>query len=173
MGGDVRWLDDSELKIWHAYTHATVGLEDCLDRQLRSDSGMSLAYYTILVSLAAAPERAMRMNELADLSHSSRSRLSHAVTRLEQLGWVARRTCELDRRGAVAYLTDVGVAALDAAAPGHVAAVRRYLFDVLSPQQLDALQDIAQTIYDGLRGESKNANGETANDGTASDTLSD
>jgi len=90
------------------------------------------------------------MSELADASDSSRSRLSHAVARLEEAGWVRRESCPTDRRGAFARLTDEGFAALVAAAPDHVESVRRHLFDQLTPAQVTSLREIAEAILAGL-----------------------
>ena len=80
------------------------------------------------------------MTQLAEASTSSKSRLSHAVARLEERGWVERPDCPTDRRGQIARLTDAGFAALDAAAPGHVEQVRRSLFDRLTPEQVEQLR---------------------------------
>ena len=90
------------------------------------------------------------MSELAENSQSSRSRLSHAVSRLEEAGWVERHPGPNDRRGALAVLTDKGFAALEAAAPGHVEAVRRHLFDILTPEQARQLGEISAAIRDRL-----------------------
>jgi DNA-binding MarR family transcriptional regulator len=90
------------------------------------------------------------MSELADATQSSRSRLSHAVARLQELGWVRRETCATDRRGQLAVLTDSGRAALEAAAPAHVESVRRHFFDQLTPDQLVALRDVQHTLLDHL-----------------------
>jgi DNA-binding MarR family transcriptional regulator len=86
------------------------------------------------------------MNQLAEASTSSKSRLSHAVARLEERGWIERASCSEDRRGQVARLTDLGFAALAAAAPGHVEQVRRSLLDRLSPQQVEQLHEISAAI---------------------------
>jgi DNA-binding MarR family transcriptional regulator len=93
------------------------------------------------------------MSELASTSLSSRSRISHAVARLEENGWVRRRPCEHDKRGQLAELTDAGLAGLEAAAPGHVEAVRQGLFDALSPEQVAALRDISDTLVAHLANE--------------------
>jgi DNA-binding MarR family transcriptional regulator len=90
------------------------------------------------------------MHDLADLTRSSPSRLSHAVSRLEGAGWVERVSCAIDRRGAFAHLTGKGFAALEAAAPGHATAVRRYVFDRITPEQSDELGRILGVIRDGL-----------------------
>jgi DNA-binding MarR family transcriptional regulator len=145
-----RWLDEREQEIWRAFMTAVVGFNDYLARQLQRDSAMHYAYYEILVALSEAPERTLRMSTLAGARGSSRSRLSHAVSRLEDLGWVERRDCLTDKRGAFAVLTDAGFAVLKAAAPGHVTAVREKLFDVLTSEQIEALGEISKAILKGL-----------------------
>jgi DNA-binding MarR family transcriptional regulator len=145
-----RWLDGDEQRAWRNYIEATTMLLDALDRQLQQESGMPHGYYEILVRLSEPPERTMRMSELADATRSSRSRLSHAVARLEERGWIERLDCETDRRGQLARLTDAGLQALRDAAPGHVAAVRRHVIDRLSADQIGQLEKIAATILDGL-----------------------
>ncbi len=148
-----RWLDDHEQAVWRAFLAASSLLTDQLDRELQRDAGMPHTYYEILVVLSESPGHVLRMSELADRCLSSRSRLSHAVTRLEEAGWVERRSCPSDRRGAFAVLTDQGMAALEAAAPGHVQSVRCHLFDALTPQQIDQLGEISAAIRDRLLAE--------------------
>lgn len=141
-----RWLNDSEQRAWRAYVESSKLLFDALDRQLQRGASMPHAYYEILVRLSEAEDRAMRMSELAEITLSSRSRLSHAVARLEERGWVVREDCPTDRRGQIARLTDAGYAVLAEAAPGHVEAVRKYVVDGLSREQLVALAEIGETI---------------------------
>jgi DNA-binding MarR family transcriptional regulator len=148
---ETRWLSAHEQRVWRSYLSANSELQAQLDRQLRADAGMPVAYYQILVMLSESPDRAMRMSCLAELLHSSRSRLSHAVTALEKYGWVSRCTHARDRRGSVARLTDAGREALLLAAPGHVTEVREVLFDALTPEQLDSLHEISQAIMAKLR----------------------
>jgi len=143
---ETRWLTDDEQRAWRAYLGATRRVFEELDRELQRDAGMPHTYYTILVALSEAPDRTLRMSQLADASGSSRSRLSHAVARLEENGWARRRSCPSDRRGALAVLTDEGFAALTAAAPGHVAGVRRHLFDRLTPDQVHQLRCISESV---------------------------
>jgi DNA-binding MarR family transcriptional regulator len=157
---DVRWLSEDEQEIWRAYMTANVEFSAFVDRQLRRESGMPMAYYEILVRLSESPGRCRRMSELAEASQSSRSRLSHAVSALEKQGWVVRSPADGDRRGWVATLTDAGFAALAAAAPGHVTAVREHLFDVLTREQLEALRDIGRAISAGLKTECDEARSE-------------
>jgi len=148
-----RWLNTSEQQVWRSFLTATSALFESLDRQLQTDSGIPHAYYEILVRLSEAPDRTLRMRELADRSSYSRSRLSHAVSRLEGLRWVERRECTDDRRGQLAVLTDEGFDALDAAAPGHVEAVRTLLLDPLTDEQVRQLGEIAEAILRGAAGE--------------------
>ena len=144
--GEPRWLDAEEQKAWRAWLYSAQLLLDRLDRELSHRTGISHAYYEILVALSEAPERMMRMSELADRCLSSRSRLSHAVSRLEERGWVRRQVCAEDGRGQLAVLTDEGFAALEGAAPVHVEGVRRELFDQLSPAQVEAMRDLGETL---------------------------
>lgn len=150
MGVMTRWLDPDEQRTWRAFLTASRALMETLDRELQHDAGMPHAYYEILVRLSEAPDRRLRMSELAELTGSSRSRLSHAAARLETSGWIRREDCPTDRRGQVAVLTDEGFATLAAAAPGHVEGVRRHLFDALSPAQVDQLRRISETLADHL-----------------------
>lgn len=134
-----RWLDDDEQFAWRAFLEVDRLLSVALERQLQADAGMSLADYELLVRLSDAPDRRLRMSELADVTLNSRSRLSHAVSRLEAAGWVERTACPEDKRGLFAHLTDAGFDALVAAAPGHVAAVRRHLVDRLERDEFRRL----------------------------------
>jgi DNA-binding MarR family transcriptional regulator len=113
-------------------------------------ASMPLAYYLILAMLSEAPARSMRMSRLAAVTQSSQSRLSHAVARLERKGWIRRKPCPEDRRSTLAQLTEEGFAALAAAAPGHVCAVRRHLFDQLTPEQVGQLREITRAVLGGL-----------------------
>jgi DNA-binding MarR family transcriptional regulator len=145
-----RWLDADEQQTWRAFLAASRGLMDALDRELQRDAGMPHAYYEILVRLSETPGHSLRMSDLAQACGSSRSRLSHAVARLEETGWVRREDCPTDRRGQLAVLTDEGYAVLEAAAPGHVEGVRRHLFDALTPSQVDQLRRISEAVLSTL-----------------------
>jgi DNA-binding MarR family transcriptional regulator len=144
--GGPRWLDADEQQAWRAWLFSWMLLQDRLDRELTHTTGISHSYYEILVALSEAPDRRMRMSQLADRCLSSRSRLSHAVSRLEERGWVSRQVCSEDGRGLLAVLTDEGFAALEAAAPVHVEGVRRHLFDQLSAEQVAAIRDVGETL---------------------------
>lgn len=141
-----RWLSDEEQETWRAFLTATRRIFDELDRALQAGAGMPHAYYVVLATLSEAPQRTLRMSELAVATGSSRSRLSHAVARLEEAGWVERRPAPGDRRGAVAVLTDAGMATLSAAAPGHVDSVRRHLFDRLTAAQVCELRQVCDAV---------------------------
>lgn len=143
---DPRWLDAAEQQAWRAWLYSWMLLDDRLDRELTRQTGISHAYYEILVQLSETEGRQLRMSELAERCLSSRSRLSHAVSRLEERGWVRRQVCAEDGRGQLAVLTDEGFAALEGAAPVHVESVRTHLFDQLSPEQVAAMRDIGETL---------------------------
>ncbi|MEU6167289.1 MarR family winged helix-turn-helix transcriptional regulator [Streptomyces tanashiensis] len=145
-----RWLTDEEQHVWRAYLHATTLLEDHLDRQLQRDAGMPHIYYGLLVQLSQAPRRRLRMTELARSAKITRSRLSHAIARLEKNGWVRRENCPSDKRGQFAQLTDEGAEVLRRNAPGHVAAVRQAMFDRLSADQVEQLGAIMRVMAEGL-----------------------
>jgi DNA-binding MarR family transcriptional regulator len=149
-GDETRWLEPEELEAWLAYVATTTLLEGALDRQLQRDAGMPHAYYQILAMLSEVPDRTMRMSELAAITQSSQSRLSHAVARLERQGWVRRKPCPEDRRSTFAQLTEEGFEALAAAAPGHVSTVREHLFDRLSAEQVGQLREICRAVLGGL-----------------------
>jgi DNA-binding MarR family transcriptional regulator len=112
---------------------------------------MPHAYYQILAMLSEVEGRTLRMSDLAAMTQSSQSRLSHAVSRLEANGWVLRRQCPNDRRGTLATLTDEGMAVLVEAAPGHVRTVRERLFDRLTPEQVEQFTAIWDAVQAGLR----------------------
>jgi DNA-binding MarR family transcriptional regulator len=146
MVTSARWLSTDEQHCWRAFLIACQSLFGGIDAQLLRDSGLPHGYYEILVHLSEAPGRALRMSHLAKVSSFSKSRLSHAVARLEDRGWVKRLDCPTDRRGQIAQLTDEGFATLAAAAPGHVEQVRRALIDVLTAEQLTQLGEISRAI---------------------------
>lgn len=144
------WLSEAEQRAWRAWLAADRLLFDRLDHDLQHDAGMSVADFEVLVRISEAPGAHLRMSELADETLFSRSRLSHAVARLEDLGWLHRQSCPTDKRGTLAGLTDAGRAALEAAASAHVAAVRRYVFDALDPDEVHQLEHLATKIRSRL-----------------------
>ncbi len=139
------WLDAGEQAAWRAYLESTIRVQAEIERDLRG-VGLTHAYYEILVRLSEAPCRRLRMSALADRSICSRSRLSHAVARLEEQGLVRREDCPDDRRGQLAVLTDDGFAVLETAARAHVRTVRSVLLDALNPAQFRALGEISEAV---------------------------
>lgn len=135
---DVPWLSDEQQRVWRAWLLGVARIDDYLDRDLRS-RGLDMGEYEILVCLSEAPARSMRMSELADLVHQSRSRLTHTITRMERDGYIARCCAPDDGRGVNASLTDDGFALLEDAAPSHVRAVRRIFVDAVDPRDFAAI----------------------------------
>src|SRR5258707_9982979 len=119
MTTTTRWLSQEEQRTWRLFLQACESVFAAADAQLARDSGLPHGYYEILVHLSEAPGRALRMSQLAAASMYSKSRLSHAVSKLEARGFVARLDCPTDRRGQIAQLTEKGYALLEEAAPGH------------------------------------------------------
>jgi DNA-binding MarR family transcriptional regulator len=143
---ETRWLTAAEQRTWRTFLEGVHTLLSTVEGQLQRESGIPHGYYEILVRLSEAEGRSLRMSQLAEASTSSKSRLSHAVTRLEERGWVERLDCETDRRGQFAQLTDEGFAVLAAAAPAHVQQVRRSLFDLITPEQAEQLRAIMVAV---------------------------
>jgi len=141
-----RWLDDREQQAWRAFIAAQRVVNAKIEQQLQRDAGMPHTYYEILVRLSDAADGRLRMSELAVSTLGSRSRLSHAVNRLEKVGWVRREGIESDRRGQVAILTEEGRRKLKETAPGHVETVRAAVFDALSKEQVEQLRDICAAL---------------------------
>jgi DNA-binding MarR family transcriptional regulator len=141
-----RWLDEKEQRAWRAFIAAQRVVNSRIEQQMQRDAGIPHTYYEILVRLADSQYGRLRMSELAVATLGSRSRLSHAVSRLEQCGWVRREGIETDRRGQVAIITEQGRQKLTDTAPGHVETVRQAVFDALSPEQIAQLHDICGTL---------------------------
>ena len=130
-----KWLDDDEQAAWRSYLMTSQLLFEALDRQMQRDAGMPHAYYILLAMLSEQPDRALTMSQLARIVGYSPSRLSHAVARLEEQNWVRRTRHPGDRRTTILELTDEGMEVVKASAPGHVAEVRRILFDALDARR--------------------------------------
>ena len=143
---DDPWLSADQQQVWRAYLAMNAYLNDRIERDLQREAAMPHAYYLILAMLSEAPDRSLRMNQLAAAVRSSQSRLSHAVSRLEESGWVGREPVPGDGRGQVARLTEKGYRRLLEVAPSHAETVRATLFDPLSPEQLAAFADICRTV---------------------------
>ncbi|GAA2509667.1 MarR family transcriptional regulator [Streptomyces thermolineatus] len=147
-----RWLDDREMAVWTSFLAASHLVARRVEQQLKEDAGLSHPQYEILVHLSGAPGGELRMTELADLLVTSKSGLSYQVGQLEKAGFVRRRSCPTDDRGVIAGLTGQGREKLRDAAPGHVAAVRETLIDVLTRDQLAVLAEGLGAVGRRLRG---------------------
>lgn len=145
-----RWLTDAEQHSWRGYRRMRALLDLQLARDLAQETGLSEADYDVLSTVSEAPERRMRLGDLAQWLLWSKSRLSHQITRMQRRGLVAREECESDARGSTVALTEPGLRAIQAAAPGHVASVRRHLIDVLTEDELAALAVLSHRVIDHL-----------------------
>jgi DNA-binding MarR family transcriptional regulator len=147
---DVRWLDDREAAAWRGLQAMQAQLDARLARDLADDSDLSYQDYMVLVALTDQPDGRLRAFELGRELGWEKSRVSHHVSRMIARGLVTRRKCPSDQRGAFVVITESGRRAIEAAAPGHVAAVRRYVIERLTPAQLDALTSIADSVLEAL-----------------------
>jgi DNA-binding MarR family transcriptional regulator len=145
-----QWLTADEQRTWRAYLRAGTLLTARLNRQLQADSGLSLAEYEVLVQLSETPGGRLRPFQLGQALDWEQSRLSHLLSRMTRRGFVAREGCPGDGRGALVALTAAGRAAIESAAPGHVAAVRKLVFDALGPVQAKAFGRAFDTILGAL-----------------------
>ncbi|MET7400195.1 MarR family winged helix-turn-helix transcriptional regulator [Dactylosporangium sp. NPDC005572] len=146
MTDEPRWLDQDELKTWLTLFSVLTRLTGSLDSQLQRDAEINLFEYMTLAGLSVAPERRLRMSLLAAISEGSLPRLSQAISRLEKRGWVRRSPDPHDGRYTLAILTDDGLDKVVKTAPGHVAEVRRLVFDPLNNAQPRQLHNICARI---------------------------
>ncbi len=155
MSSEVRWLSPEEQRLWRRWLRLNAQLNATLHREMHDDSGLSHPDFEVLVNLTDSPEGRVRVSDLAGQMLWERSRLSHHVTRMERRGLVRRAGCVEDGRGAFIEITEQGRATIERAAPGHVEAVRRLVFDVLSDQdaaQLESLVDKLLARLDAIDG---------------------
>lgn len=145
-----RWLDEREMRAWRAYAVMQAQLSARLHRSLQRTTGLSLSDYEVLVLLSEAPDGRLRSFQLSAALQWEKSRLSHHLSRMQARGLVSRQLCSTDGRGAFVVITPAGRSAIESAAPTHVADVRDAIIDVLTPEQLDALAEIAETVLDRL-----------------------
>lgn len=152
-----RWLTADEQQHWRAWLAASRVLNERLSRDLQEQHDLTLADYEILVNLSEAPDRRLRMSDLAEATLASRSRLSHQIDRMERAGLVERQSCTDDRRGWFAALTDHGWDTVVAAAPDHVESVRQVLLDVLGPGEFAALGEACAKVVSAMDDEPSSA----------------
>ncbi|MGH3866099.1 MAG: MarR family winged helix-turn-helix transcriptional regulator [Pseudonocardiaceae bacterium] len=147
---NTRWLDEGEQRAWRSYLQMHGQLLARLNRQLQADSGLSLADYEVLVQLTEVPDGRLRPFELQRGLQWEQSRLSHQLTRMQRRGLVSREGCTDDGRGAFIVLTEAGRRAIEAAALGHVDAVRRLFFDGLTRDQITLLGRLSTQVLNRL-----------------------
>jgi len=150
--GEPQWLSPDERDAWLSLSWLMIKLPGEIDAQLQRDSGISFFEYLVLAALSMSSDRCLRMSDLAQHVNGSVTRLSNVAKRLEQRGWIRREPSAENGRYIEATLTEAGMAVVEKAAPGHVAAVRRYVFDALRPDQVAGLRDIGRQIAGQVEG---------------------
>ena len=163
-----RWLTPAEARAWRALQHLHTPLAAALNRQLLRDSALSSADYQVLVVLSETPSGVLRAGDLGRATGWEKSRLSHHLKRMESRRLVERQDCVTDGRGLMVAITEIGRRSIQDAAPGHVAAVRDYVIDVLTPEQLAVLAEIGETVGARLTAENCSA---AAEDGCPDDEV--
>jgi DNA-binding MarR family transcriptional regulator len=148
-----RWLSPAEARAWRALQTFGMPLAAALNRQLMADSALSSADYQVLVVLSETPGGALRAGELGRATGWEKSRLSHHIKRMEARRLVERQDCATDGRGLLVAITDHGLSAIKDAAPGHVQAVRKFVIDILTPEQLEVLAEVGEAVGAGLTAE--------------------
>jgi DNA-binding MarR family transcriptional regulator len=144
------WLSEREERAWRSLQFMQMRLEGELARQLAADSGLSYPDYVALVALTDSDDGRLRLFELADVLGWEKSRLSHHIARMVTRGLVTKEKCDDDRRGAYVVVTQRGRQQITAAAPGHVATVRRLFVDQLTASQLDTIGEVARIVLAAL-----------------------
>ena len=147
-----RWLDEEQQAAWRAFAGAAVKLRWALECQLQRDAGLSFIEYHVLARLSENPGNTMRLSELAEVTDSSLSRLSHLMNRLERRDLVRREPDPADGRYTNAVMTDAGLRLLVGSAPAHVAKVRELVIDALTREQLRELRAASERIVDRIGG---------------------
>ena len=145
-----RWLNEREAHLWRTWLRLNQELPSVLEAQITRDSGLSGADYAVLVPLSESPDGMLRARELGREILWDRSRLSHHVSRMEKRGLVVREECAEDARGAMVRMTEAGRAAIEGAAPGHVASTRTYFFDLLSDKEINVLTAVFDRVLANL-----------------------
>jgi len=146
MTSDTPWLSAREQHLWRGWLSLNATLNATLQRELQEDSGLSMPDFEVLVNLTDSPDGRVRVTDLARLLQWERSRVSHHVTRMQRRGLVERVECPDDGRGAFIAVTPAGRTAIEQAAPGHVRAVRRLVFDVLGEEDVDRFTAVVDAL---------------------------
>lgn len=149
---DGLWLSDREQLAWRAMIAMWTRLNAQLAREMAAESDLSMADFSVLVALTDTCAGKTRAFSLADALQWEKSRLSHQLARMEKRGLIERTECAEDGRGQLVGVTAAGRAAIEAAAPAHVAAVRRLFLDALTGEQVDTLAEIARAALARIDG---------------------
>lgn len=147
---DVQWLDEREAAAWRGLQFMQMRLEAALARQLAAESSLSLQDFVVLVALTDQADGRLRAFELAESIGWDKTRLSHHLKRMRNRGLVEQQACPTDRRGYYVAITSAGCAAIEAAAPGHVATVRRLFLDLVTDDELETLARVTQRVLSHL-----------------------
>lgn len=153
-----RWLNEDERAAWVRFIAVAELLPATLDAQLRRDSQLTHFDYFVLAILSETDGRTLRMTDLAQRTNATLPRLSHVLKRLEARGLIERLACPEDGRATNARLTEGGWDAIVAAAPGHVEAVRHYVLDALTSDQVLQLRQICDALLIPLDPEGRLSN---------------
>jgi DNA-binding MarR family transcriptional regulator len=145
-----RWLAPDVNAVWTRFLHVTHRLEHQIDRRLQDNHGLTHTQYEILVRLADADERAMRMSELADRIVTAKSAVTYQVNKLTEMGLVDRHKCDRDNRGTWVKLTPAGLERLEQAAPCILSLVRGLFLDAINCDQAEELDKLLGTWSDNL-----------------------
>lgn len=148
---NVRWLDEREMSAWRGYVNMRRDLDNAVHQQLLQ-AGLSSPDYELLAPLSEAPGRRLRAIELRRVVGWEKSRLSHQIRRMEQRGLLQRVECPSDGRSTYVVLTDAGLTAIEAAAPGHLETVRRHFVDLMTEEELEIFSSIARRVMDSVLG---------------------
>jgi DNA-binding MarR family transcriptional regulator len=150
MSDTTPWLSPSEQQAWRAFVRLHQRLIATISRDLQAHSQLSGADFEVLVSLTDSPEGRQRSRDLARSIDWEQSRLSHQIARMTKRGLVSREECADDRRSAMVALTPHGREVIEAAAPRHVATVRRLVIDALTPEELATLGRISEKVLETI-----------------------
>lgn len=150
MVDDSPWLSADAQSLWRRWLRLNAELPGVLHRELQADAGLSLSDFEVLVKLTDTPGGRVRVTDLARELNWERSRVSHHVTRMQRRGLVERSECRDDGRGAWVVLTEQGRSAIERAAPGHAATVRRLIFDDLTPTELEVMTGFIDKVLGRL-----------------------
>jgi DNA-binding MarR family transcriptional regulator len=131
---------DPRLDAWRTFLYAHAQVRRQLERELQAEQSMSLADYELLLILAYSDARRLRMSELADMLALSRSGATRLIDRLEADALVTRVSCDTDRRGQWAQLTDAGYERLRGASPTHLRGVAEHFLDRIPAAELESLR---------------------------------